>query len=297
MKKLILAAALAAVAAPALAQAPAAAPLADADPALWVVKDKDTTIYLFGTFHMLDGKQDWFNDEVKTAFDASGEVVLEAIIPEDPAAIMPLIQKYAVDPSGKTLSSKLSPDVKAKYDKELASAGIPALAFDALEPWFAAMALTQVATQKLGLKGEHGPETIFTKAAKAGGKPVGELEGMEFQLNLFDKMPEAQQVAFLGETLDSMDKMGELLTPMVTAWGKGDTDGLVKIMNEGIDDDPALYDLIFTKRNAAWAEWVDNRLDTPGTVFVAVGAGHLAGKNSVQELLDQRGIKSARVPQ
>ena len=98
--------------APALAQAPApagrraapaAAPLPDADPALWVVRDADTTIYLFGTFHLLDGRP-WFNDEVKTAFDASDELVMEAILPEDPAALQPMVLRYAIDPSGRTLS-------------------------------------------------------------------------------------------------------------------------------------------------------------------------------------------------
>ena len=82
----------------------------DADPAMWVVKDKDTTIYLFGTFHVLDGKADWFNDEVRQAFDRSDEVVLEAIIPEDPASLAPLMAKYAMAPSGKKLTDQLSPE-------------------------------------------------------------------------------------------------------------------------------------------------------------------------------------------
>src|SRR4030095_11355745 len=89
---------------PALAQTPAATPLPDADPAIWVVKDPDTTIYLFGTFHALDGKHAWFNDEVKTAFDKSGELVLEIPPMEDETAIQPLVMKYALDRSGKPLT-------------------------------------------------------------------------------------------------------------------------------------------------------------------------------------------------
>jgi uncharacterized protein YbaP (TraB family) len=295
MKKLILAAALAVTAAPAFAQAPTQASLPNADPALWVVEDDDTKIYLFGTFHMLDGKREWFNDEVKAAFDESQEIMLEVITPDDQASLAPLIKKYAVDPSGKPLTSKLSPEMKVKYQRELGAAGVPATAFDPFEPWFATLALGQIATQKLGLKAEHGPEAVISRAAKARGVPVGELESVEFQLSLFDNMPEAQQIAFLDETLDSIGDMEKELIPMMAAWGSGDVDGLVKILNEGIDDDPALYDLLFTKRNASWAEWIDKRLDRPGTIFLAVGAGHLAGKNSVQELLERRGIRSARV--
>ena len=59
-------------------------PSANVDPAMYIVRDHDTTIYLFGTFHALDGKSDWFNSQVKTAFDQSGELVLETLIPEGP---------------------------------------------------------------------------------------------------------------------------------------------------------------------------------------------------------------------
>ena len=72
---------------------------------MWVVKDQDTTIYLVGTFHALDGKRDWFNDEVRAAFDASHDVVLEVLTPENPAELGPMVLKYALDTTGKTLTS------------------------------------------------------------------------------------------------------------------------------------------------------------------------------------------------
>jgi hypothetical protein len=309
MKKSILAAALAAVAwpsvgiagepakpaAPATAAAAAAAAKPDADPAMWVVKDADTTIYMFGTFHGLDGKTDWFNDEVKTAFDASQEVVVEAILPEDQAAMQPLIMKYAVDASGRTLSSKLPAATKAKYEKAMATVGIPAKAFDPLEPWFVTMALTAVAGQKLGLKPEFGADTTIVKAARATGKTVAELEGAEFQLSLFDRMPEDKQIVQLDQTLDQVEKMGPMLTQMLANWSKGDVDALAKQLNAGVDETPELYKMIFSDRNATWVEWIAKRMDKPGVVFMAVGAGHLAGKDSVQELLAKKGIKSEKV--
>ena len=106
MKSLFLAAMLAFAPAAVLAQnvtapapPPAAAAPVDADPALWVVRDEDTTVYLFGTFHMLDGRP-WFNDEIRTAFDASNELVLEAIIPDNQAELQPLFAQLAIDPAG-----------------------------------------------------------------------------------------------------------------------------------------------------------------------------------------------------
>ncbi len=294
MKKFLLAGLLSAVAAPLAAQAP----LPDADPAMWVAKDEDTTVYLFGTFHMLDGKQDWFNDEVKTAFDASQEVVVEAIIPEDPAALQPLIMKHALDMSGKKLSDKLTPHVKTQLDAMLTKAGIPAEArqgFDMMKPWFVSTVVTSIATDKMGLKPEHGADKILTTAAKAKNLKIGELEGVEWQLGMFDALPEAQQVAMLSDSITEFDKIETMFKPMLAAWSSGNTEGLAEIMNE--DDDPALYKLIFTDRNAKWAEWIDTRMEQPGTVFIAVGAGHLAGKGSVQDFLAQKGIKSERVTQ
>ena len=163
MKKLLLAAALAFAPAAApprraagarrtgSAPRPPQAPLPDADPALWVVRDDDTTIYLFGTFHLLDGRP-WFNDEVRTAFDASHELVLEAIIPENPAELQPLLMRYAVDPQGRSLSARLTPEQNAALGRALPTIGAPADAFDRFEPWFVAMTLTAVAAQQLGIK-------------------------------------------------------------------------------------------------------------------------------------------------
>ena len=282
--------------APALAQS-APAKLPDADPALWVVKDKDTTIYLFGTFHLLDGKQDWFNDEVKTAFDASQELVLEAKMPENPADLQPLVIKYAIDPAGKTLSSKLPAATMEKVGKELSAVGVPAKAFDPMEPWFVAMTLGALNAQKLGLKAENGPEMILSAAAKSNKKTIGELEGFDYQFRMFDSLPEKQQIAYLESSLESMPKLPKMMNAMVADWSSGNVEGLAKMLNDAADDDPAIYDMLLAKRNANWADWIDKRLDQPGTVFVAVGAGHLAGKTSVQDYLKKRGIESARVPQ
>ena len=294
MRKIGLAAAMAAVAWSGIAVAAEPA-RPDADPAMWVLKDDDTTIYLFGTFHGLDGKTDWFNDEVKAAFDASDEVVVEAIMPEDQAAMQPLIVKYAVDASGKTLTSKLSAEMKTKYEKTMAGIGIPAQAFEPLEPWFVTMALTAVAGQKIGLKPEHGADVTITRAAKAAGKSVAELEGAEWQLSLFDKMPEDKQIVQLGQTLDAVPEMGPQLTQMLASWSKGDVEALATMMNASLKETPELYKMIFSDRNATWAEWIQKRMDQPGTVFLAVGAGHLAGQDSVQDMLVKKGLKAEKV--
>ncbi len=307
MKRLFLAALLAFVPAAAPAQtAPpvAAAPVPpalpganeDADPALWVVRDEDTTIYLFGTFHLLDGRT-WFNDEVRTAFDASGELVLEARLPEDPASLQGVVLRYAVDAQGRTLSSRLSAEQIAALNRALGVIGVPNGAFERLEPWFVAMTLTAVTAQQLGMSGDNGPETVLTRAAQARSIPIGELEGMENQIRLLDAMPDALQLVMLTQTIEQLGEIREKLAPMLVAWSTGDVERLAALTNEDQDADArALHRVIFTDRNAAWAGWIQQRMARPGTVFVAVGAGHLAGGDSVQAVLRARGIQSRRVP-
>ena len=182
-------------AAPATA-APATAAQTDADPAIWVVRDADTTIYLFGTFHLLDGRP-WFNDEVRTAFDASNELVVEAIIPENVAELQPVILRYAVDPQGRKLSDRLTPEQNEALGRALTSLGVPGAAFDMFEPWFVSMTLAGVAAQRLGLNPANGPEGVLLRAAHERSLPIHELEGIEPQIRMFDTMPEEQQLAQL----------------------------------------------------------------------------------------------------
>ncbi|HEV2817292.1 MAG TPA: TraB/GumN family protein [Allosphingosinicella sp.] len=305
MLPLLLAAALACAPAAAFAQAapPAApagpvpaAPLPDADPALWVVRDADTTIYLFGTFHLLDGRP-WFNDEVRTAFDASDELVMEAVLPENPASLQPLILRYAIDPEGRTLASRLSPAQNEALARALGQAGVPPTAFDRFEPWFVSMTLAVIGAQRLGISSDAGPETTLTAAAHARRIPIGELEGFELQLRLLDSMPEAMQLAQLAETLEKNDEIAAKLAPMLAAWSSGDVERLAALLNEEEDEsDRALHRLLFTERNANWARWIAERMARPGTVFLAVGAGHLAGPDSVQAALAARGLAATRVP-
>jgi len=292
MKRSLLAGALALLMLPIAALADPPKP--NIDPAVWVLKDEDTTIYFFGTFHLLDGKSEWFNDEVKTAFDASQELYLEILTPDDPAALQPLIMKYAVDMSGKTLSSRLSAKARTELAAQLAEAKLPAGALEMFEPWFAATALTSLQAKKLGLSPENGPEAVLTKAAKAAGKPVHELETFEAQIAMLDALPESEQLDFLDETLDETKQLDTEFPTMIKAWSTGDSDKLAALLNEGLGENTILYKMLLKDRNAKWADWVVARMAKPGTVMVAVGAGHLAGKDSLLAILDKRGFKSQR---
>ena len=281
---------------PAAATAPTAiVATTDADPALWVVKDEDTTIYLFGTVHVLKPGLSWFDEAVKTAFDKSDQLMLEMVLPDDPAQVGKEMMPLALDQSGKTLSSRLDPDQLAAYQAAMASVGLPAAQFDAFEPWFPAITLSMLPLTKLGYDPEQGAEKQLTSMAKASGKPVAGFETFTEQLGFFDTLPETQQVAFLNSVVKDLDKLGPQLDKMVLLWAKGDPDGLATAMNESMAATPELAKTLLWDRNARWAEQIKARMDKPGTVFVAVGAGHLAGDKSVQDYLKSHGLTVKRV--
>lgn len=274
--------------------------LPDADPAMWVVRDEDTTIYMFGTIHVLDGRRDWFNDEVKAAFDASQELVVEVRLPTDQAQqqqmMAPLLMRYAIDPEQRKLSSVLTTEENAKLYRILAPLGVPPNAFEAMEPWFVSLTLVQAVASRLNLDPEHGAEMVLFKAADARRMPVHQLETAESQFQIFDSMPRKDQIEGLKEAIADPDEGLRTLQPMLEAWSTGDIDRLAAIMTEDLADDPALYEALFTRRNANWARWIRERMERPGTVFLAVGAGHLGGRGSVQDQLQRLGLRAERVP-
>lgn len=272
----------------------AAAPT-DADPALWVVKDDDTTIYLFGTVHVLKPGLSWFDEAVKTAFDTSDQLILELVLPEDQAAVAKTMMPLALDTTGKTIPTRLTADELKAYQAAITGVGLPANAFDTFEPWFPAMTLSVLPLTKLGYDPEQGAEKLLTGFAKAAGKPVAGLETLDEQLSFFDTLPETQQVAFLNSVVKDIDKLGPVLDKMVMLWAKGDPDGLAVAMNESLAATPELAKTLLWDRNARWADTIKARMDKPGTVFIAVGAGHLAGDKSVQEYLKAHRLTATRV--
>lgn len=299
IKKLLLALSLAAAPTALCAQtapAPAPAPAAsvDADPALWIVRDTDTTIYLFGTIHVLKPGLSWFDEGVRAAFDASEEVVLEMVMP-DPQAMQALIQRLAITTGGPALPEKLAPDKKAAYLKALSDLGLPANAFDRTDPWFASTNLSLLPLIKLGYDPAQGAEAQITAAAKTARKTVTGLETAEQQLGYFEAMSDTAQIELLNSTVEELPRIEPLIEAMVGAWAKGEPDRLGALMNEGLEDNAEVARILLTERNQRWADWIDTRLDKPGTVFVAVGAGHLAGPGSVIADLEKKRLKVVRV--
>jgi uncharacterized protein len=282
---------------PACAQQPPAPAAAanDADPALWVVKDKDTTIYLFGTIHVLKPGLTWFDEAVKTAFDRSDEVKLEIVMP-DPEAMQGLVRATGVAaPGTPPLTQRLPADKRAAFTKAVTDLGLPANALDRYKPWLAATQLSVAPLSKLGYDSDNGPEEVITAAARQANKPLTGLETPEQQLGFFGSLSDKAQLEFLESTVDELPTLDRQMASMVEDWAKGDPDALAREMNDELKSSPEVAKVLLTDRNARWATWIKQRMARPGTVFIAVGAGHLAGPDSVQAHLAKLGVTAERV--
>jgi len=285
-----LAAVLSLVAAPALA-----APSRDADPALWVMRDADTTVYLFGTVHLLPAGLSWFDDAVAKAFDASDELQMEILPIEDPASLAPLIMKLAVDPKGRTMAQRLSPQDHEAYRKALIQIGLPVDQLEPMEPWFVALQASSLLYRKAGYDPQLGAEKVLIEAAKKAGKKLTAFETPEEQFSILDSTPEAEQLIGIRDLTYKADQQMALLNKVLDHWAQGKAEEAGQLLNEEMKSTPETVRLLLTDRNARWAKQLQARMAQPGTVFVAVGAGHLAGANSVQDYLTRAGFKIERL--
>ena len=286
---------------PALAQAPGAAasapaPRADGPgPALWVIRDADSTLYLFGTVHVLRPTTAWGSDRVDAAFASASQLILEVSNPDDQAAAMPLIQQYGISPET-PLSSLLTADELAALDVAARSMGLTAAQMDPFRPWLAALTLSVAPLTRAGYDPQSGVDLLLKARAEAAGVPVSGFETIDEQLGILAGFPEAGQLEFLRSTLEDFEDATVELDKLVSAWAEGDVATIESVGVQPMRDESELmYQSLLVNRNINWAGQIQTLLDGSGTVFIAVGAAHLAGDDSVQAQLARRGITAERV--
>ena len=288
-------AAISAIAATACGTAPAAEPT-PANPALWKVADHDTTIYLFGTIHLLPKDTKWRSSAFDKAAAGADTLVVETVIDEsNPAATMGELLQLAVSPGLPPIADRVPPEKREALQATIAKSGIPVQMFDKMETWAAAFMLLGVQFRELGLDPGSGVESALKKQFTDSKRSIGQLETNAEQLGFFDRLSEDAQRKFLVAMLDGAANMDSEFNGMLAAWTRGDVKEIAKSFNSDLSDAAELRDALLTRRNANWAKWVKGRLDQPGTVLVAVGAGHLAGDHSVQMMLEKQGVEVTRI--
>lgn len=267
-----------------------------AKPALWVVKDADTTLYLFGTIHLLPKDADWHYPALDRALAQSDALVVE-ITDDNPANMTALVLRLGIDATH-PLSSLLSSGDFHRLELAARKAGLPGTtALNVMRPWLATLTLTLAPLTRAGLDPARGVDRQLREMMAKAGKPVRALETAEQQIHFLADMPTRLQLDMLRQTVHEADHASVELQALLNAWQAGDDAAIARLENELMKrETPALYQRLLVQRNAVWAGRIKAMLDTPGTVFIAVGAAHLAGPDSVQAQLQKLGIRSTRVP-
>jgi uncharacterized protein YbaP (TraB family) len=259
-----------------------------AAPAAWVIRDADTEITLFGTIHALPKGVEWLSPSLAARLDAADTLVLEAVMPDDPAVLAPVINRIGMPPGIRPLAERVPADALPRLTAAAVTAGVPMAALDRMDSWLVAMTLSNAALTGVGIDAAAGVEPTLTARAKARNVAIIGLETAEQQLGFFDALPAADQAAMLLATIDDVGTAKRDFDALLALWQAGDIEAIARDFDRETRATPLLRQRLLVARNVRWADWIAGVMRRPGKLFIAVGAGHLGGADGLLALLQAR---------
>ena len=281
------------------------------DPAIWVLADDDTRIYLLGTIHVLPEGFRWRSERLDGIVAEADELVVESTEKDLGASSQQLAAMIASVAKRPPVSERLSPGNGWKWLALGESLGIPPEQFDRVPPIMAIFGIGTTANQQeTGSTQAFGVETVLEADFAAAGKPIRSIENAADILAALLEMNEAVLIKELDRELSRWNgkdaaallasapaKGGQPVEALAVehAWARGAEMDVRDELTGGTAFGSAIGKLLLDNRNRAWAGWLEDRLAEPGTLLVAVGAGHLAGENSLHAMLAKRGLATQRL--
>lgn len=276
----------------------AAAEEAFTGPALWRVADEDTVIYLFGTVHTLRADTRWETQSVQAALEAADAVYFEAdvVSPQAQNDITRAVTQLGLYTDGRTLGEILPAAAEKEVEDAARLLGLRLQNLYNYKPWLASLQLSNIHLESRKFDTDLGVEKIIGAQANRRGIPIRYLETGAYQLGLLASVPEAEQIAMLVQTAEQIEDDPDFLDKLIIEWAEGDVPSLADmIADDDVFGSGEVYNLMLRTRNANWSDQIAALLqDEAGTFFIAVGAAHLAGEDSVQALLGASGIQATR---
>lgn len=267
-------------------------------PALFVMRDADSTIYLYGTIHVRPAGADWGGANAHAALEASHDVWTEIeISPETDQRGAALAAQSGQAPADKPLSSWLTPEENAKLAALEQQFGVAPSALESMQPWRASLVLSFLPILRAGYDPDSGVDRAIDAYGDTHGKNMRAFETIDQQLGFLASLSPELQKQMLLESIDEADEGPRMIAEMTRAWEHADLSALERdVVADTRNEYPQLYDVLFKRRNAAWVEVLSHEMQGAGTSFVAVGAGHLLGRDGLVALLRARGFSVQRVP-
>jgi uncharacterized protein YbaP (TraB family) len=261
---------------------------------LWAVQGRHNTVYLLGSVHLLRPQDGGLPEVAEQAFDDAEQLVMEIDLDDpsqtDPMTLLTEMQRLAVLPAGQSLRRVLGSDYE-DISARARESGLELALVDQFAPWFVATTVLQLELAKRGFSPELGIEQILATRAASDGKPIRGLETYSEQLAMLAEMPLPLQKRFLEMTLEESAQIDAQVGELVQAWRTGDVKRLAELLSGEYDEFPDLYRRLTVDRNRAWIGPLVDLLDDRDDYLVVVGALHLVGKDSVVDLLEQRGFE------
>ncbi|MBL4838126.1 MAG: TraB/GumN family protein [Kordiimonadaceae bacterium] len=166
-----------------------------------------------------------------------------------------------------------------------------------MRPWLAGLTMAAAQLAAHGGDPKFGVEHILNAEAKSQGKAIGYLETDADQIQFLSGLSEKAEIFFFEDGLRAIIEEPDLLEGLISSWVSGDVNGVDAAMVYSLQGHQELYAALLVNRNKKWAAQIKTILDGSGTVFIAVGAAHLAGGNSVQYYLGDYGLSAQRTDQ
>jgi uncharacterized protein YbaP (TraB family) len=255
-------------------------------PAIWRVRDADTTVTLFGSMHALPPGAQWRTPELDRAIAEADEVWFEFPSPKAPGMAEAYARAYAArpkqaEPTSQLLSAEgLKLAIAAFGSKETVDARtVPDLLLD----------MTRRYWEKAGLDGRHGVETTIQGLVPP--EKQRAFADPQQHLALVASGSIEQQVrqleGFLRSPLDPAP-----LKATTEAWLRGDAAALEREAVARMKTrEPGYARVFLEERNRTWIDPIAKMMDRPGRVLVVVGAAHMAGPEGLPALLRARGYR------
>ena len=271
-------------------QAPA--PPAEGGPALWRVQREGLDGWLFGTIHVLPDNVGWRTEKLRQAMYGADRLVLESAEIQDHARTMALFEKMGRSPGLPPLEARIPANEHSALNQITGEGGTSPQQLSRYESWAAAMLLSAAAQRSLHVKPGDGVEPVLIAAFRQAGKPIGGLETVARQFAAFDTLPEAAQQRLLVQTVSEAKYLPTLYDRILQAWLKGDMAAIEREEESGGGSDPVIEQAVLIARNRDWVQVIGRMKGRP---FIAVGAGHLTGRDNLIHLLEAQGYMVARV--
>lgn len=266
-----------------------------AAPAIWKVSDEDSSIWLFGSIHLLPPGTAWRTDLFESLIDEADRVYFETDLgPEAQPKIIALTMERGFARDGRLLNQRISDKLMGKVRSAAERFAVPVPTLLAMQPWMAASTISISALVEAGYDPNAGVDTELQLGIPAGRQ--GFLETAEQQIEVIAGGSEADQIVMLEATLAEVERIVTMIDEMKDAWLGGTPETLADLfLAEMGAYGEGFMDRLIVDRNRNWVEQIEVMLAENEAAFLVVGAGHLVGEHSVVKLLEQQGFLSERV--